>query len=287
MNGATAHAHPDHTVVVVLAALRPSGVPWGWWRVARGGAALRHEPGLRFARALGSGHEGGFGLRPSLNRQGLLAVFDTEVAARRFVQDEAGTVAAYRRRSIESAVMLLRATSSRGAWGGQTISPTRMVPVDGPVAALTRASIRPSKAAAFWRLSPPAERDLARAEGCLLAVGLGEAPVLRQATLSLWRDQAAMDGYARSGAHQAAIQAAYGGGHFSESMFTRFVPMAAEGHWKGLALMSLGLPVCGGMPSETALPNEPAATPPPLRPFDRVTASRQSGADGRLGRSSL
>lgn len=243
---ANAVGAPDHVIVVLLAAMRPQWVPWGWWRVARGGTALQREPGLIFARALGSGHQGGFGLRPSLNRQGLLAVFGTEGAARRFVLDESGAIQAYRRHSSESAVLLLRATSSRGAWGGHAITPTRGIPVDGPVAALTRASIKPGKARAFWRLSPPAERDLARSEGCLLAVGLGEAPVLRQATFSLWRQQAAMDAYARSGAHLAAIHAAYADGHFSESMFTRFVPIAAEGRWKGLELASLGLPTCGG-----------------------------------------
>lgn len=236
---------PDHVVVLLLAALRPAAVPWGWWRVARGAAALRDEPGLSFARALGSGHDGGFGLRPSLHRQGLLAVFDSQDAAWRFIACTHGVVAAYRRRAAEWAALVLRATSSRGTWGGQTIVPTRPVPARQAVAALTRASIRPSKAAAFWRMSPPAEHALARADGCLLAVGLGEAPLLRQATFSLWRDQAAMDAYARSGAHQAAIHAAYRGGHFSESMFTRFVPLAAQGSWKGWALAGLGLPGCG------------------------------------------
>ena len=74
------------------------------------------------------------------------------------------------------------------------------------MAALTRASIRPLQALRFWRRSPPAEGALERAEGCLLAVGLGEAPLLRQATFSVWENQAAMDAYARSGAHQEAIR---------------------------------------------------------------------------------
>jgi spheroidene monooxygenase len=90
------------------------------------------------------------------------------------------------------------------------------------------------KAAAFWAQSPAAEHDLAEAPGCQLAVGLGEAPLLRQATFSLWKDQASMDGYARSGAHQRAIAAAYGQGFFSESMFLRFLPVALYGAWNGL-----------------------------------------------------
>ena len=69
-----------------------------------------------------------------------------------------------------------------------------------------------------------------------MAVGLGEAPVLRQATFSLWQSQADMDRYARSGAHLQAIRAAYEGRYFSESMFVRFVPLLMRGRWKGVWL---------------------------------------------------
>jgi spheroidene monooxygenase len=57
--------------------------------------------------------------------------------------------------------------------------------------------------------------------------------LLRQATFSVWSSAAAMDAYARSGAHLAAIRAAYDGSYFSESMFVRFVPLEIHGRWKG------------------------------------------------------
>ena len=71
------------------------------------------------------------------------------------------------------------------------------------------------------------------ADGCLLAVGLGEAPIFRQATFSLWESTDAMNRYARTGAHMEAIQAALQGQHFSESMFVRFRPITPTGVWKG------------------------------------------------------
>lgn len=225
-------AASDDVVVVLLVKMRPGSRAWGWSRVVRGSAGLAGEPGLRFARALGSGHEGGFGLRPSLSRQGLIAVFDGERAADAFVGRSA-LMADYREHSEEHLTLQLRATSSRGSWAGQPIVATRPVPSQGPVAALTRASIRPTRAWPFWRRSPAAERDLALAPGCRLAVGLGEAPILRQATFSLWDHQAAMDGYARSGAHLAAIRASAAGGYFSESMFVRFVVLSVQGRWHG------------------------------------------------------
>jgi len=68
----------------------------------------------------------------------------------------------------------------------------------------------------------PSELALQSATGCLLATGVGEAPFLRQATIALSEDTQSMDAYARSGAHLAAIRAAYAGDFFSESMFVRF-----------------------------------------------------------------
>jgi spheroidene monooxygenase len=105
------------------------------------------------------------------------------------------------------------------------------------VAALTRASIRPAHLASFWRHSPSAERDLAHASGCRLAVGLGEAPLLRQATFSVWDDVASMHAYARGGAHGQAIRSAWKTGYFSESMFVRFALAGMHGHWPGAAFV--------------------------------------------------
>jgi spheroidene monooxygenase len=105
---------------------------------------------------------------------------------------------------------------------------------DAPIAALTRASIRPTKVAAFWRHAPASQEAMAQAPGCDLAVGLGEAPVLRQCTFSLWRDVDAMTSYARGGAHGTAAQAAMRNDYFTESMFVRMKLLASDGDWKAL-----------------------------------------------------
>ena len=101
------------------------------------------------------------------------------------------------------------------------------------MAALTRASIRLSRAWKFWRHSPASEHALGQAVGCRLAAGMGEAPLLRQATFSVWDCQADMDAYARAGPHLDAIRAARREGYFSESMFVRFKVLRLEGQFKG------------------------------------------------------
>jgi hypothetical protein len=222
----------EPVVVVVLADIRPASRLWGYGRFAFGRSAVRGQPGVRFAKVLGSGFEGGFGLKPSASRQGLLCLFDGPAAAYDFLERSA-LVQAYRDHAREYLEVRLRAFSCRGSWDGVRFEPVAQPPQDGPIAGLTRASIRPRHAREFWSKAPPAERSLADAHGCLLAVGLGEAPLLRQATFTVWDSIASMDGYARTGAHMEAIRASREGGYFSESMFVRFVPEALRGTWKG------------------------------------------------------
>lgn len=217
--------------LVVLLDVAPGARLWGWSRIVMGSLLLRGVPGLRFAKVLGSGHEAGFGLRPSGSRQGLFCQFDNEAAADRFLAS--ATMAAYRRHASELFHVKLRAFSSRGEWSGVPVPVTAERPAEGMVAALTRASIRPAAAWRFWRYAPASERALHAAAGCRLAAGLGEAPIFRQATFSLWESVAAMDAYARGGAHLAAIQAARSGRFFTESMFVRFQPVEPRGVWKG------------------------------------------------------
>jgi hypothetical protein len=217
--------------LLLLVRWHSRSVPWGLSRLVLGERALGAVPGLRFARVLGSGRDGGFGLAPSFDTQGLIAFFDDEASARAFAGG--AFVAAYCQRAQESLHALLRATSCRGSWGGVSLAATASANADKPMASLTRASIRARHAPAFWRHAPAAQDGVRSAPGCRLAVGLGEAPLLRQATFSLWDSAAAMDMYARSGAHQAAIEGAWRHGWFSESMFVRFAAIELEGQWQG------------------------------------------------------
>lgn len=229
-------------VAMVLVDLKSAQSPWGWMRVVRGSSALHHE-GLLFSKVMGSGHDGGFSLRPSATHQGLLCLFDCVNNAEQFFNSD--WVKEYREHSREFCQGLLAITDARGSWDGQAwgLTPPDALQdrypdhVEGePMAALTRASIKFSKAVTFWRYAPPAQDSLLQADGCQLAMGLGEAPMVRQCTMSVWRDNKAMDAYARQGAHQKAIQAAYRHDFFSESMFIRMRLLELHGLWKGQTL---------------------------------------------------
>jgi heme-degrading monooxygenase HmoA len=225
-------ADNDQVIVLLLADISQAARLWGWSRIVKGPQALDNVPGLLFSKVLGSGYEGGFGLRPSPSRQGLFGVFESLQTAQDFVT-KSSLLQAYQERSNELCWALLKTWSCRGSWDGQSLDVCAAQPIKGPMAALTRASIKLGKAPAFWRHAPPAQDALADAKGCQLAVGLGEAPFVRQATFTLWDSGSDMNAYARSGAHLEAIQDAAENDYFSESMFARFVPLQVQGQWHG------------------------------------------------------
>lgn len=231
---AATQTKPVGTVAVfLLADIAPQHRLWGYARFVMGRFAMRGVPGLVMCKVMGSGDGGGFGLKPSSSRQALFCLFTDEAAADAFLKSPKAQ--AYALRSQEFCSAKLRAYSCKGTWSGQSIVVTASAPEDGvgPIATLTRASIRPMSALRFWRMQPASEVSLNAASGCLLATGVGEAPFFRQATFSLWTSTAAMDAYARTGAHLAAIRAAHDGAFFSESMFARFVPCSLTGSWRG------------------------------------------------------
>jgi spheroidene monooxygenase len=230
-------------VVVLLVDYWTQHRAWGWMRLIQGAAALKDVPGLLFVKVMGSGHGGGFGLRPSGSHQGLICLFENEQKAADFCQ--APHVLAIVDHAREHWLSSMAVTSARGQWDelawGVTPNDCLIEPQDHPdsaltsglVAVLTRGTIRPAKALAFWRYSPPAQKELDSAKGCCLAMGLGEAPLLRQCTFSLWSDTESMVAYAQTGAHKLAITAAYKNDYFAESMFVRMRVLSMSGVWHG------------------------------------------------------
>jgi spheroidene monooxygenase len=222
----------NQTAVLVLVDIAPDSFLWGLSRYVIGRFSLYNIPGLQFFKVLGSGFEGGFSTKPSLHKQGLFCVFDSEQHAKQF-RAHSNLVQAYMNHSREFFAVTLNAFSTRGSWANTQLDITAKAPVSGPIASLTRASIKPLKANAFWKKAQPAEVSINQSAGVILSAGLGEAPYLRQATFTIWKDETALNTYAQQGAHLAAIKAAYGQQYFSESMFTRFTPSDMEGAWRG------------------------------------------------------
>ncbi|MEM6491110.1 MAG: spheroidene monooxygenase [Pseudomonadota bacterium] len=208
---------------------------WAFHQMPTAPRRLARAPGLRFFKLLGSGSGQGFSPWPNWGVYGFLGAWESPSAAQAGVSPSASALDAFRARATEHCTLTLRATRCRGAWSGVHPFPINAEDApDEPVAVLTRASIRPMKAFAFWRRETAISADIGVQDAVRLKIGLGEAPLLRQATFSIWTDRAAIDQFARrNAAHGEAARDAWRLNWFSEYLFARFRILDVAGRWNG------------------------------------------------------
>ncbi len=197
---------------------------------------LSRVPGIGFHKLLGSGTGEGFTPVPNPGVWAILATWPSESAARAAIATMP-PFAAWRERASEAYTVHLQAIASRGVWDGR--APFDVAEGEGvpsPIAVLTRATVKPSRALAFWRQAPGVSRLVHdNADQMLFKIGLGEVPWLQQVTFSIWRDAGIMARFAyRDGAHKAAIEAVRAGGFFREELYARFRVIGEDGGWNGV-----------------------------------------------------
>ncbi|MFC6085256.1 spheroidene monooxygenase [Sphaerisporangium aureirubrum] len=209
---------------------------------------LRRTPGLVFHRLLGTGRGRSTTAGADLRRWALLAVWRDEADLTDFLL-RSPIADRWRTRALEAWHVRLRPLSWHGRWDGtEPFGPASQGAATGPrvtgpggdgsgeggpVAVLTRAAIRPGRLWAFHRSVPAVDLELRR-HGCLASVGVGELPLVRQATFSLWPDAAAVRAFAYEGrAHRRVIERVRAEDWYGEELFARFVPYGSEGTWDG------------------------------------------------------
>lgn len=211
-------------VDVAVFGLSARAVPSAFWHLAVDRRRVWASPGLRFAKLLGTGDGRTFDVRDAdVRRWAILTVWDDDAALRRW-RASAPVLAGWRERAESAWQLTLRPLVSRGRWSGrQPFTPTAGGRHDGEVAAITRARLSLRHAATFWRAVPPVSAALRSAPGLRAAMGIGEAPIGLQGTLSVWRSAEDLRAFAYRGAdHRHVVAETTRLGWYAEDLFARF-----------------------------------------------------------------
>ena len=218
----------------------PGNKIWAFSQMLLARRPLGAVPGIGFHKLLGSGTREGFHPFPNFSVYAILATWPS-VAEGRVRIAESAVYRRFRAHAAEDWTVFLGASQSRGRWDGAapfTLSPEGGLPEEKAIAVLTRASVKPRYALAFWRRVPNISATIRAQPKLLFKMGLGEVPWLHQVTFSIWSDRRAMEAFAYRGFHAEAIARVRDGGWFSEELFARFRVLHAEGQWEGAAPLS-------------------------------------------------
>jgi hypothetical protein len=204
-------------------------LPLVLWRIARDRGNLRRRPGVCFAKLLGTGSGRRFGPgRADLTRWAALVVHDGHI-------DIEAALTGWSALATATLRLELTPLAARGRWSGQQPFAACTKDADqtdarmqdhgpGPVLALTRARLRPTRAAAFWRAVGSPARAASQAAGLLATFGIGEAPICWQGTVSVWRSADDLVEFAyRHRDHRRVIELTRNRWRwYAEDMFARF-----------------------------------------------------------------
>ena len=209
----------------------------------------RRSAELLFVRVLGTGKGSSTAPGTEWGRTALFCVWQTESAADAFI-----TTQQHRAGLRESWHVKLRGAGGHGAWRGvdvpKLLQTTLVQPTmsdssgqvtassagdaDTPLAIITRADVRLRAWRTFSAAARVVDRELHATDGLVAVVAVGEAPILRLGTFSVWRDHDTMRTFAtRRPDHVAVVQRTRAEQWYGEEMFARFVPYWSTGTWDG------------------------------------------------------
>jgi hypothetical protein len=192
---------------------------------------LKNKPS--FSKLMGSGKNGTFDIEPDLHQWAYLFVWESRDAFLNFQQNS--LIFNYIHKfSDQNFTFYLEPIQSHGLW--DNTSPfghkfAENLRENEKVVVLTRASIKVNKAADFWRNVPDIATGFSQNEGFIYSVGVGEAPLFKQATLSVWENETSMKAFAyKHKKHADVIKKTRTQQWYSEELFARFRLLGGSGH---------------------------------------------------------
>jgi len=229
--------------IVTASFFKMRGTANQWWafkQMQLGLKELQEVQGLSFYKIFGSGAKDGFSAWPNFSTYVLFGVWKSEALAEAFFKKNR-FFQEYQHKSKENFTVYSRPAEAHGLWdGGNPFVQQTKIKAEQAVMVLTRARIRFRKLLSFWSRVNQVSKSLVDYDGARFSIGVGEWPLIQQATLSLWSSQAEMIDYAyKNEKHKTIIQLTRKLDWYSEELFARFLPYRLAGKWEGKEMSDL------------------------------------------------
>ena len=199
-------------------------------RMGRSPILQKKINGLTFFKPLGTGSGNGFSIKPDFSTFGFVAVFKSEELAKEFLRTD--VVKKYTKTTTDYSHVLMHTVKSHGKWSEQNPFESSVeYDKTKPLAVITRATIKPKLAYQFWKNVPAVSKSMDKYDELIFSKGIGEFPLLMQATFSLWSSAEAMMNYAyKNPKHAEMVKKTRELNWYSEELFARFQPFYQEGN---------------------------------------------------------
>lgn len=190
---------------------------------------LAKVSGCEFVKVLGTGSGFGFSLWPDFNTYALLLKWKTEFDTEAFFQ-KSSLFQTIQSQSSTIKTYYLEQIGAHGSWYGRNPFPEKGEYTGGKIAVITRARINLNKLPRFWQYVPKASKAIQKAKGLIYTKGIGEWPIIEQATFSIWENEQVMKNYAYADVHKEIIGKVKKENWYKEELFSRFNVIKSLSH---------------------------------------------------------
>ena len=181
---------------------------------------LNHD-GLKFIKLLGTGSKDGFSIIPDFTSYVMISVWENDVLRKKFTNKNK-LFKEIINKSSKRVEIKIDPYNYVGSWNGINPFINKSSYKKGKIIVLTRARVRLNKLINFFISTSSAAKSISSKKGAEYYKGVGELPVIEQATISIWKSEQIMKDFAYSDkSHLKIIHKARKNNWYSEELFVR------------------------------------------------------------------
>ena len=182
---------------------------------------LFNHDGLKFIKLLGTGSKDGFSIIPDFTSYVMISVWENDELRKKFTNKNKSFKEIINK-SSKRVEIKIDPYNYVGSWNGINPFINKSSYKVGKIIVLTRARVRLNKLINFFISTSSAAKSINSKKGAEYYKGVGELPIIEQATISRWESEQSMKDYAYSDkSHLKIIHKARKNNWYSEELFVR------------------------------------------------------------------